>query len=99
MEPAPYVQYKAYNRSCAIHRHPILGPSPLEIARVVPLASHKESCGKGGDTVIVLPVPYDMLKVDPFCSNKGFIKEPYFHDKSEVGEKLSRAITIISLCM
>ena len=95
-----YVQYKAYNRACQVHRHPVLGPADHMARgednscfaggqRVVesPAALDEdkgEGGGGGGDAVVVLPVPYDMLRPDPYCDAKGFRKEPYFHDKSEV---------------
>ena len=126
---ASYVQYRAYNRSCSVHSHPVLGPSPGERP---PVGTHQrggcgsdlsperaegreqrastrgeggrgreEGVGGGGggeDTVIVLPVPYDMLGADPFCSDKGFLREPYFHDKSEVCSRVGEVCSRVGEC-
>lgn len=84
-----YVQYKAYNRTCALHTHPVLGPPCSEGSGALDITrsgsqGHTCTSPEGGDAVVVLPVPYDMLGSDPFCDHKTFLKEPYFHDKSEV---------------
>lgn len=75
-----YVQYKAYNRACKVHSHPILGPA----------RAGQQHYGMSGNTfssqdeIIVLPVPFDICASMPYCDSNGFLREPYFHDKSEV---------------
>ena len=78
---ADYVQYKAYNRNCTVHRHPVVGPPASATTKPYTPIVNEE-----GGKVIVLPLPYDLLTYDPFCNEKGFLKEPFFHDKSEVSD-------------
>jgi hypothetical protein len=85
-----YYQYKAYNRSCVIHNHPVVGSMPASSTSCNFDLEHdnikrsRDGEDKDGDVDIVLQVPYDMLLSDPFCNDGEFTKEPYFHDKSEV---------------
>jgi hypothetical protein len=74
------MQYKAYNRSCMLHTHPILGPPD----KAIDSRCQEHVSSIANVSTVVLPVPYDMMDSDPFCGSKGFLKEPYFHDKSEV---------------
>jgi len=78
-----YVQYKAYSRTCKVHLHPILGAVG---ARQCDGSAGSASRSKLQDEVIVLPVPYDIGASEPYCDGNGFLREPYFHDKSELGK-------------